>query len=132
MQCFCGCERKVRFGMRSVSKRGTIIDGDVRTVHTLLARGMQSPNAEEFVQDAEVVLAVLADAVHAGVDPGPELEKQTRGFVAFSRQFNEGALGAAIKRAGLSSDEAIDRLTRGEWDPFADVEMAQPNPRESS
>lgn len=123
MKCFCGCERKVRLGMRSVSKRGTIINGDVRTARELLDRGMKSPNAEVFVHDAEGVLTILADAVHAGVDPGPELEVQTRGFMAFSRQFSEGALGAAGRRAGLSADDGAAMLSRGEWDPFADAEM---------
>jgi len=32
MQCFCGCERKLAFGTRSVWKRGKIIDGDVVTL----------------------------------------------------------------------------------------------------
>jgi hypothetical protein len=109
--------------MRSVSKRGAIINGDVLTAQTLLDRGMKSPNAEEFVQDAEVVLVALADAVHAGVDPGPDLQTQTRGFMAFSRQFSEGALGVASRRSGLATDEVAALLVSGQWDPFADVEM---------
>lgn len=122
MQCFCGCGRKVRFGMRSVSKRGTIIGGDMQAAQTLLDLGMRSPNAEEFVQDAEVVLAALADAVHAGVDPGSELERQTRDFMVYSRQFSQGAVGAAMRKTGLSSDEAANVLMQGELDPFADVQ----------
>lgn len=124
MQCFCGCNAKVKFGMRSVNKRGAIIEGDVETVRVMLHRGMQAPNAQEFVRDGETLLGGLAEAVHAGDDPGPELETETRGFMAFARQnFSESALGAAIGRAGLSSDEAIALLTAGDWDPFEDVQM---------
>ncbi len=124
MQCFCGCDGKVKFGMRSVNKRGAIIAGDVETVRVMLRRGMQSPNAEEFVRDGETLLDGLAVAIHAGDDPGPELETETRGYMAFARQnFSESALGAAIGRAGLSSDQAIEMLMQGEWDPWVDVEM---------
>src|SRR4051794_14183899 len=105
MQCFCGCGRKVRFGKRSVNKRGSIINGDLADVRMLLSQGMQSPNAEEFVHDGEVLCEALASAVHAGEDPGPELERETRGFMAFSRStFSTGAFGAALRRSGRSTD----------------------------
>ena len=124
MPCFCGCDRKISFGMRSLNKRGGIIRGDVRTARAARDQGMKSPNAEAFISDAEAVLAALADAVHAGVDPGPELEAQSRDFMAVSRQFGEAALGAAIARSGLSGDEAFSLLANGSWDPFADAVLA--------
>ena len=121
--CFCGCGQKVPFGKRSVNKRGAIISGDLVGVQALLERGMKSPSAEEYVHDGQLLCAALADAVHAGVDPGPELEQETRGFMRFGNaNFGTAALGAAIRRSGLSTDEAVEALTRGEWDPFADVE----------
>lgn len=125
MRCFCGCERKIGLGMRSVSKRGSMISGDVGNARLLLSRGMQSSNAEEFVRDGEVLLSALAESLHAGVDPGPELERETRGFMAFGRNFNTGAFGAAVRRAGLSTDDAVALLTHGEWDPFTDVQMPE-------
>jgi hypothetical protein len=110
--------------MRSVSKRGAMIDGDVQMTLRMLDGGLQSPNAEEFVRDGAVLLAALAKSVHEGVDPGPELEEETRGFMAFARvNFSENALGGAVERADLSSDAAVALLTAGKWDPFADVQM---------
>lgn len=124
MQCFCGCGRKAPFGMRSVSKRGSIINGDLATVRMMLGRGLQSPNAEAFVHDGEILCEALAEAVHAGQDPGPELEHETRGFMAFSRKnFGTRAFGDAARETGLSTDEAVAALAAGDWDPFADVEI---------
>ena len=42
------------------------------------------------------------------------------------------AIGAAIRRAGLSSDEAVAMLTQGEWDPFADVQMPDQPSRDNN
>lgn len=124
-QCFCGCDRKIRFGLRALSKRGTIIKGDVDTVEDLLARGMESPNAEAFVRDGRAYCATLAEAVHEGADPGPQAETETRAFMAFARNnFSDGALGGAVRRSGMKPDEAVAALVRGEFDPFADVQMS--------
>jgi hypothetical protein len=123
-QCFCGCGRKARFGMRAVNKRGSIINGDLATVRTLTSRGLKSPTVDVFIHDGDLLLAVLAEAVHAGVDPGPELEHETRGFMRFGhRAFGTAALGSAIRRSGMTSDEAIAAIAAGEWDPFEDVEI---------
>ncbi|HWK30112.1 MAG TPA: hypothetical protein VNS09_26310 [Solirubrobacter sp.] len=73
-RCFCGCGHTVRFRIRAVNKRGSIIDGDVASVRTLLARDLSSPNAEVLVHDGDLLLAELADAVHTGIDPGPRLQ----------------------------------------------------------
>jgi len=115
----------VSFGKRSVSKRGAIISGDVEQVRSLLERGLKSPNGEMFVHDGEVLCALLAEAVHAGVDPGPELETETRGFMAFGRQFSTSALGRAIRRSGMSDNDTTVAMRSGEWDPFAAVEIPQ-------
>jgi hypothetical protein len=123
MRCFCGCGRKVAFGMKAVSKRGQIIGGDVANARGFLNAGVQSPSGEMFVHDDEIMLSALAEAVHAGIDPGPELESETRGFMAFGRNFNEAGIGAAVRRSGLSSDEAAAMLIQGEWDPWADLEI---------
>jgi hypothetical protein len=123
-QCFCGCGRKVKFGARSINKRGKIIRADVRQIEMLLDGGMQSPNAEQFAHDGLALCGVLADAVHLGMDPGPEVESETRGFMAFSREnFGTAAFGRQIRQRGLSSDQAVAEVAAGEWDPFADVEM---------
>lgn len=124
MQCFCGCGRKVPRGARAVSKRGAIISSDLAPIRELLACGLVSPAAETFVHDGEIMCARLAESVHLGADPGPEVESQTRGFMAFGRtNFSEAALGAAASRSGMSNDEAVEALKLGEWDPFADVEI---------
>lgn len=81
---------------------------------------MQSPTADEFVRNGEALLLALAEAVHAGTDPGRELELETRAFMAFGRNFTDEAIGAAIRRAGLSSDEAVAMLMEAEWDPFGE------------
>jgi hypothetical protein len=123
MQCFCGCEHKVTFGKRSVNKRGAIIRGDIETARGVMSLGVQSPTGQMFVQDGEILLSALAEAVHAGVDPGPELERETRGFMAFGRNFSEAAIGASIRRSGMSAEEAAVRMRDGEWDPWADVQI---------
>jgi hypothetical protein len=106
-----------------------MINGDLAQVRMMLDRGMKSPSAEMFVHDGELLCGALAEAVHAGVDPGPELESETRGFMRFGRSFGTAALGAAIKRSGMSSDEALRAITSGEWDPFANVEIpTRPTP----
>ena len=122
-QCFCGCGRKVSFGRRSVNKRGSIINGDLAQVRMMLDRGMVSPSAQAFVHDGEILCGALADALHEGVDPGPEVEAETRGFMRFGRSFGNAALGNAIRRSGMSSDQALAAIMSGEWDPFADVEI---------
>lgn len=122
-QCFCGCGRKARFGIRSVNKRGTMIRGDVRLVEDLLRRGVVSPNGERFVHDGLLFCEALAEAVHAGIDPGPEVEQETRGFMAFARQhFGQAALGRSLRTAGMSVEEAVVALNAGQFDPFAEVD----------
>jgi hypothetical protein len=123
-QCFCGCGRKVSFRRRPINKRGAIINGDLAKVRALLAHGLESPNAEIYVHDGELLCSALAEAVHANLDPGPELEHETRGFMRFGQaEFGDGALGRAVRRAGLSADEALAAMARGERDPFADIEI---------
>jgi hypothetical protein len=67
MRCFCGCGRKVTFGMKAVSKRGQIIGGDVATARGFLSAEVQSPTGETFVHDGEIMLSALAEAVHTGI-----------------------------------------------------------------
>lgn len=101
MQCFCGCGHKVSFGARSVNKRGATIAGDVAKLRLMLEREMKSPTAARFVMDGELLCAGLADGIHAGVDPGPELESETRGFMAFYRHnFSTGKFGQAYGGRG--------------------------------
>ena len=76
-----------------------------------------------FVHDGDIMLAALAQAVHAGVDPGPELESETRGFMAVGRNFTESGIGAAIRRSGLPTDEVAAMMLQGEFDPWADLEI---------
>lgn len=89
----------------------------------MLDRGMRSPNAEEFVQEGDALLDALAEAVHAGDAPGPELESDSREFMALGRNFGTAASGNAIRQSGLPDDEVMGMLTSGAWDPFADVQM---------
>jgi len=56
MQCFCGCQRKVAFGKRSVNKRAVIIRGDIDTARGVTSLGVRSPIAEVFVHDGEILL----------------------------------------------------------------------------
>ena len=112
--------------MRSINKRGKIIYGDIGQIAQLLAIGMDSPNAEEFVSDGKGICEGPAACVHEGVDPGPEVERLSRGFMAFARKnFGPRALGSQIRRSGLSNDEAVAAMRAGQFDPFADVDMPQ-------
>src|SRR5262249_52274153 len=113
--------QKVRFGMRSVNKRGSIILVDVTPISEMLRMGMRSPNAEEFVRDGNVICATLAEAVHTGVDPGPLVERETRGFMAFARQ--NFIFGAWKLPPGMNEDDAANAIRSGEYDPFEHVSM---------
>lgn len=94
---------------------------DVALIERLLASGLQSPNAEAFVEDGHALEVHLAEAVHARTDPGPEIEAESREFMRRARErFIIGRIGQAAKRAGLSSDEAGDAIAAGRFDPFAD------------
>jgi hypothetical protein len=124
MRCFCGCGRRVPRDVRDVNRRGARIGGDVAGVRDLLDRGLRSPNAESFVRDGEVLCAALADDVHRGAQPEPQVDYESRGFMAFGHaKFSEEALAAALRRSPMPVSEAVGALARGEWDPYADVEM---------
>jgi hypothetical protein len=100
-----------------------MISGDVALIEGLLAQGLASPNAEMFVHDGRLLLDVLADAVHVNVDPGIEVEQETRGFMAFARTyFSENAMGRTIEESGMSIDEAARALLEGRFDPFAELD----------
>jgi hypothetical protein len=100
-----------------------MINGDLAMVRMLLDGGMKSPVAEMFVHDGEILCGQLAEGVHANFDPGPQVEAETRGFMRFGRSFGKVAFGRAVRESGMSSDEAVAALSRGEWDPFADAEI---------
>lgn len=122
MECFCGCGEKVsRFplGVRSVNKRGAIIASDVANVQSLIESGVKSPAAERYVRDGQAMLLALAQAVHSRSDPGPEAESATREFMRAGRVvFGDAALGRAVRESGMSDQEALEALQRGEFDPF--------------
>jgi hypothetical protein len=110
--------------MRSVNKRGDRISGDLAIVLRMFERGLKSPNAATYVHDGQLMCDVLAEAVHKGVDPGPEVERESRGLMRFGHQhFGYAAFGRRVLESGLSEDEAMAALASGEWDPFADVEI---------
>jgi hypothetical protein len=123
MECFCGCGRSVpRFplGLRSVNKRGARHAADVSKIQRLLDAGMRSPTAEAYVADGEEIMERIALAVHGRTDPGPEVETASRAFLSRTRaKFTDTALGKAARRSGLDESNALDLITRGEFDPFA-------------
>jgi len=43
--------------------------------------------------------------------------------MALGRNFSDGAIGAAIRRSGMSTEEAAVRMRNGEWDPWEDVQI---------
>ena len=67
----------------------------------------------------------LADALHHGQDPGPEIEAWSRDWQRQGRAIGsnpEAALGAAMSRSGLSGLEFARALVDhdfGDLDPFA-------------
>ena len=88
-------------------------------IESLLQRGLQSPNAEAFVEDGHAIMADLADAVHTRSDPGPQVEAESRDLMRRARErFVTVRIGQAARRAGLSADQAVAAMARGEFDPF--------------
>lgn len=129
MKCFCGCGRKLpplSVGMREINWRGRRIAKDVARIEGLLRSGLQSPNAEAFVEDGRRLAEELAEAVHTRTDPGLEVETESREFMRRARErFTVGRIGRATR--GMSAGEAAAAMASGRLDPFAD---GRESPRE--
>jgi hypothetical protein len=94
-----------------------------------LSQGLESPGAEAFVPDGDILCRRLADAVHYEVDAGLDLEPATRGFMRFGGQnFGTAAFGRRVRQAGFSTEDSIAAIRSGEWDPFADVVFLDNSP----
>jgi hypothetical protein len=134
MHCFCGCGRNVAFALRSTNKRGERLRADVRRVEQLLEAGLASPNALIFVEQANEWCELFSSAVHVSIKPdteGPGLSQVYLGWLAHVRPFvgqvGVSFLGQQVRDAGLSTDEALSRISTGEWDPYEDVMMPVPS-----
>ena len=124
MECFCGCGRKVDRRMRDVSKRGTEINRDAVLIRALLQRGLKSPAAEAFVQDAAAHCETLATAVHTGGRLDRNAEAETSAFKRFAKaRFSERALQSEVRVSRKSPQNAAAEMAAGTWDPFENVEI---------
>lgn len=127
MQCFCGCDRKVSFGLRATNKRGQRLRRDVRQMERFLEIGLVSPNATTFVEQANLWCEGFAEAVHLRIKPDddtPDSSQIYLGWLKMVKPFvNVPLIGKMVRDAGLSSEEAVALMSRGELDLWADVEM---------
>ena len=134
MQCFCGCGRKVTFGQRPLNKRGERLRREMRRIEQALGVGLESPNATMFVGQANDWCGAFAEAIHLTIQPDEQQPGFTQVYLTLTwlragKPFVSVALiGKMVRDAGLSSAEGAARMSRGEWDPWADVEMPAPNP----
>jgi hypothetical protein len=125
-RCFCGCGRRVGFGQRPINTRGKHVVQRIGEADRVLGGIFgQSPTLERFIAEGIAIRGQLADAVHGGEDPGPTLEAWSRDWERQGRAIGsnpEAALGAAVSRSGLSSEEFASALVKhdfGDLDPFA-------------
>ena len=127
MECFCGCGREVRVRLRSVNRYGKLINREGAITKALLARGMQSPNAERFLREAQAHCQTCADAVHADEKPPRPVALALERYTRFATvRFSESALRSAVKRKGIGPQEAMAEIEAGRWDPFPDITFPTP------
>jgi hypothetical protein len=134
MQCFCGCGRRVAFGLRATNKRGERLRGDSRRVEQLLEAGMVSPTATTFVEQASEWCELFATLVHVGTKPDNEQLGLSQVYLTwlglvrpFVGQFGVAYLGKRVRDANWSTDEALSLIRDGEWDPYEGVAMPVPS-----
>jgi hypothetical protein len=124
VECFCGCGREVRRRTRDVNKRGASINRDALLVRAMLQRGLRSPAAEAFVEDATTHCETLATAVHTNSRLDHDVEEETSHFMRFANaRFSERALRSEVRLSKKSPAEAAAAISAGTWDPFATVEV---------
>lgn len=84
--------------------------------------GMKSPAAEQMIDFGTRWQGLLAEVVHTrGESESPDLEDDSRHFLASIRRgFGNEWLGVAIREAGLSYEQGLEAIFRGEIDPFPD------------
>lgn len=133
MQCFCGCGRKVTFGLRPINKRGMRLRRDAHRVEHFIAIGLVSPNANLFLEQADEWCDVFSESVHLGIKPDEERPGLTEAYLNWLRHvpkafISTAGFGKQVRDAGLSTDEAVGLIQRGEWDPYAGFQMPVPNP----
>src|SRR4051794_12758640 len=122
-ECFCGCGRIVpRFplGMRAINARGRQVAARIETMEGLIPRATADEGAEGWYAQGDEIVEALAEAMHGDADPrllneGAVREWQAEGRQA-ERSFNlrVAALGRAVRKSGLSEEEAAQALARGE------------------
>ena len=118
-KCFCGCERSIPFSMRPVNTRGKRVLRDVARVQRLRATIPYSPTLDEYIDDGMTVAVAIAQAVHDGGRPDDRLEQGSAGWRAAGRHYTTGGLGKAVRKSGLTVDEAVAGMQAGTYDPFA-------------
>jgi hypothetical protein len=116
--CFCGCGRKVPFGVRPVNTRG-------RQVRARLARmGPVRPEATDrdgdvetraWFAEGELIADEIAEIVHGDRDRREVDEKAVREWQAIGREAE-----LAVIASGLSEEETARAIARGEIKPFAE------------
>ena len=122
--------------MRAVNRYGKLINRDGVMIKALLARGMQSPNAERFLREAQAHCQTCAAAVHADEKPPHRVAMEIEHYTRFSSvRFSDRALAKAAKRSRMTAQEAMVELEAGRWDPFPAIafpgpEAEQPAPTE--
>ena len=105
--------------MRDVNKRGAEINKEALLIRALLQRGLKSPTAEAFVEDATTHCETLATAVHTGARLDSDAEDETSAFMRFAKaRFSARALQASVRTSRKGSQNAAIDMAAGTWDPF--------------
>jgi hypothetical protein len=133
MQCFCGCGTRVARRLRAINKRGAGLHKDVDRIQMLLDRGMESYNAQTFVEQATGWCEAFAAAVHSDTvppagQPGSQeiyarWKKEARPYLG---QYGVAYFGAQIRKVarGRSDEELVlGMLSRGHWDPYVGASL---------
>jgi hypothetical protein len=105
---------------------------DVERVEALLDRGLVSPSASVFHEQATAWAAFLVFAIHARADPDEYYLGSQRDYVAWLPQvkpfLSAGELDRRIRTAGLSTGEAVVQMSTGTFDPWAGAQMPAGGP----
>jgi hypothetical protein len=113
--------------MRARNTRGRQVVDRLNAVER--QSGRDAPELAEWFADGEHIASLLQQAMHgeidaASIDERPVREWQAQGRSLSTPTHGKAALGAAIRKSGLSPDEAASALSRAINDEGMTAEQA--------
>lgn len=124
-ECFCGCGRKISkfpLGMRSINTRGRLVSERLEFVdgeHPHLKE--ENDEIAAWCRRGYAFREELIAAMHGETDPRSLEERPIRAWQAEGREIERyikeryAKLGRWMRESGLSQQEALEAIQRGEY-----------------